>query len=309
LIYDGAFGNAAIKQVAAVQRSLARQYACSFIKIKQSLDVHSLGIGKRALQDFLRAYEPPLKATLNAFDPPLFAEIGKVGFGYAGLAQQIGEWTKGVVRPFEEVFERLRREMERRPRDPYGEPVPFWNVQLYRLAQAVYESDYVARARFLDEIEADGSPDNVLMIGKLLKPTFDPERPDRRVDWEQMNPTAARRWLRRRLVGLKLGVWKEEQERKNGERLYEVERQVVEAITSDVPELEFVEFELREDERALYEQLQGVLPERQYLFCLYRAQGLKYEEIAAKMGVALGTVKTHARLVKQNPIFLEILGR
>jgi DNA-directed RNA polymerase specialized sigma24 family protein len=95
----------------------------------------------------------------------------------------------------------------------------------------------VARARFLDEIETDGSPDNVLMIRELLKPTFDPERLDRRVDWEQMDLAGARHWLRRRLDGLKRSAWKEEQQRKNGEQPYEEENQLVEAITSDVPEL------------------------------------------------------------------------
>jgi hypothetical protein len=116
----------------------------------------------------------------------------------------------------------------------------------------------------LDRGEADASPDNVLMIRELLKPTFDPEWLDRRVDWEQMDPAGARRWLRRRLDGLKVSAWKEEQGRKNGELRYELEWEAVEAITSDVPELEFVEFELREDERVLYEQLRGVLPEQQY---------------------------------------------
>jgi len=80
-------------------------------------------------------------------------------------------------------------------------------------------------------------------------------------------------------------------------------------MSSDMSELEFVEFELREDERALYKQLRGVLPEQQYWFCWYRARGLKYEEIAAKMGVGLSTVKTHARLVKRNPGLLEVLDR
>lgn len=115
--------------------------------------------------------------------------------------------------------------------------------------------------------------------------------------------------MKRRLDGLKLSAWKEEQERKNGEQPYEEVGQVVETITSDVPELEFVEVELREDERALYEQLRGVLPEQQYWFCWYRALGLKYEEIAANMGIGLSTVKTHARLVKRNPGLLELLGR
>jgi hypothetical protein len=246
---------------------------------------------------------------LNVFDSPVFDAIGKIVAGFGMLPQRIGEWIKDVVRPVGEVFEWMRREIERWPLDPYGAPVPFWNIRLYRLAQAAYEGDYQARAKFLDVIEADGSPDNVLMIEELLKPTFDPQRLDRRVDWEQMDPAGARRWLRRRLDGLKRSAWKEEEVRKNSEQPYEEESQVVEAITSDVPELEFVEFELREDERALYEQLQGVLPEQQYWFCWYRAQGLRYKEIAARMGIALGTVKAHAYFLRRNPSFLEVLGQ
>jgi hypothetical protein len=236
--------------------------------------------------------------------------IRKIGAGFGMLAQRIGEWIKRVVRPFGGVFEWMRREIERWPRDPYGDPVPFWNIRLYRLAQAAYEGDYVARARFLDVIEADGSPDNVLMIEELLKPTFDPQRLDRRGDWEKRDPAGARRWLRRRLDGLKLSAWKEEQGCKNGERLYEVKWNVVEAIASDVSsESELAEFELREDERVLFEQLRGVLPEQQYWFCWYRAQGLTIEEIAARMGVAPGTVKAHAHFLRRNPSFLEVLGR
>jgi len=308
-IYGGALENTATKQVAAKDRSIAGQYSGSTIQIKRTLDVQSANIGTQVVQSFLRGYEPQLTAALNAFNLPLFDSIEKFAFGFAGLARRMGALFE-VWRPkLDGAFDWLRREMEQWPRDPYGELVPVWNVRLYWLAQAAYEGDYVARARFLSEIEADGSPDNVLMISELLKPTFDPERLDRRVDWEQMNPAGARRWLSRRLDGLKLGARKEEQERKNGERLYELEWQVVEAMSSDMSELEFVEFELREDERALYKQLRGVLPEQQYWFCWYRARGLKYEEIAAKMGVSLSSVKTHARLVKRNPGLLEVLGR
>ena len=121
----------------------------------------------------------------------------------------------------------------------------------------------MARARFLNVIEADDSPDNVLRIEELLKPTFDPQRLDRRVDWEQMDPAGARRRLRRRLDGLNRSALNVEQVRKNGEQPYEEDSQQFVAITSDVPELEAVEFELREDERTLDKQLRSVLPEQQ----------------------------------------------
>jgi hypothetical protein len=304
-MYNGALGNAGFKHVSAMQQTLAGHP----IQVKKSLDVQSANIGSQAVEGFVRAHESQLRAILNAFTSPLSEVIRKLSAGFAMLAQWNGEWIKGVVRPFGKIIEWLHREIERWLRDPYGNFVPFWNVRLYRLAQSAYEGDYVARARFLDVIGADDSSDNVLMIEELLKPTFDPQRLDRRVAWEQMDPLGARRWLGRRLDGLKLSAWKEEQVRKNGEQPYEEDSQVVEAITSDVPELEFVEFELREDERALYEQLRGVLPEQQYWFCWYRAQDLTYEEIAARMGVAPGTVKSHAYFLRRNPSFLEVLGR
>jgi hypothetical protein len=298
-MYNGALGNAGFKQVSAMQQTLAGQYAGHFTQVNKFLDVQSAHIGTQAVQGFVRAYEPQLGPMLDAFTSPLSEVIRKNLAGFAMLApQRIGEWIKRAVRPSEGIFEWMRRALERIvqwPCDPYGNPVPVWNIRLYRLAQAAYEGDYVARARFLDVIEADDSPENVLMIEKLLKPTFEPQRLDRRVDWEQMDPAGARRWLRQRLDGLEQNAGKGEQVRENGEQPYE--------------ELEFVEFELRQDEKALYEQLRGVLPEQQYWFCWYRAQGLKYEEIAAKMGIGLSTVKTHARLVKRNPGFLELLGR
>ncbi len=308
-VYDGAFAGTVTKQLAAMERPLAAQYAGSFIQIKKSLDVRSTNMGAQPIQGFLRAHEPQSRAALDALNSPLFDAIRKTSVGYVGFAKRVVDLLDAWRPKLDEAFGWLRREMERWPRDPYGELVPAWNVRLYRLAQAAYEGDYLARARFLDEIEADGSPDNVLMIGELLKPTFDPERLDRRVDWEQMDPVGARRWLRTRLDGLKVSAWKEEQGRKNSELRYESEWEVVEATSSDVSESGFLEFELREDERDLHERLRGVLPEQQYWFCWYRAQDLKYEEIAARMGVGLSTVKTHARLVKRNPGLLEVLGR
>jgi hypothetical protein len=311
-MYNGALGNAGFKQLSAMQQSLAVQYASHFTQVNKSLDVQSAHIGMQAVRGFVGTHESQLGATLDAFTSPLSEVIRKYSAGYAMPAQRIGEWIKRAVRPSEGIFEWLRRAMERIlqwPCDPYGNPVPVWNIRLYQLAQAAYEGDYVARARFLDVIEADDSPENVLMIEKLFKPTFDPQKLGCRVDWEQMDSAGARCWLRQRLNGLVKSACKAEKAPKNGELRYEEKSQLVDAITSDVPELEFVEFELREDEKALYEQLRGVLPEQQYWFCWYRALGLKYEEIAAKMGIGLSTVKSHARHVKRNPGFLELLGR
>lgn len=41
--------------------------------------------------------------------------------------------------------------------------------------------------------------DNVLFVRELLAPTFDPVRPDRRVDWWLMEPDEAKAWMRKRL--------------------------------------------------------------------------------------------------------------
>jgi hypothetical protein len=306
---DDALGNTCFKRVSAMQQTPAGQYEGHFIQIKKSLDVQSTNIGTQAVERIVRAHESQMRATLNAFTSPLFDAIRKNPAGFAMWApQRMGEWIKRVAHPFGGIFEWLHREIERWLRDPYGNFVPFWNVRLYRLAQSAYEGDYEARARFLDVIEADGSPENALMIEALLKPTFEPQRLDRRATWEQMDPAGAKRWLKQRLDDLKLSAWKKEQQRKNGEQPYEEESQVVEAITSDAPELEFLESERREDERALYEHLWGVLPEQQYWFLWYRAQGLTYQEIAARMSIAPGTVKKYAYLLKRNPNFLKVLG-
>jgi hypothetical protein len=221
--YNAPFGNAAIEQAAMAKRTFSGQYVNNAFGFQQQFEMPSFVLGTQAKQGFTQAYHSPPRTVLEVFASPSFAQqVGKLALGYAGFVQRVAEVIQSWRRPLEGAFEWLRREIERWPQDPYGDPVPVWNVRLYRLAQAAYEGDYVAGARFLDEIEADDAPDNVLMIGELLKPTFDPQRLDRRVDWEQLDPAEARRWLKRRLDGLKLGTWKEEQERKIGERRYEV---------------------------------------------------------------------------------------
>ncbi len=91
-------------------------------------------------------------------------QAGKPLQNYLGFAQRVDRLVSGWAKPFEGVFERLRRATEFYPRDPDGQPIPPWNIRLYRLARAAYRADdYEAQARFLDEIGADGSVDKVLL--------------------------------------------------------------------------------------------------------------------------------------------------
>ncbi len=140
----------------------------------------------------------------GSFDPPVLSGITRLAGSYLRISHWLGELIADRAGPFGGLlggaFEQLRRAMGRWPRDPDGELVPAWNARLYRLAQAAYdENDYVAQARFLNEIGADESADNVLFIRELLAPTFNPKRPDRRTEWWHRGPTEARDWLKKRL--------------------------------------------------------------------------------------------------------------
>jgi hypothetical protein len=215
--YNGALGNAGFKQVPAMQQTLAGQYAGHFTQVKKSLDVQSANIETQAVRGLGRAHESQLRPMLDAFISPLFDAIRKIFAGFAMPAQRIGEWIRGVVHPLGGIVEWMRREIERWPRDPYGNTIPFWTVRLYRLAQAAYEGDPVAQARFLNEIEADDFLDDVSLVDELLRPTFDPERPDRRKDWWLMELADARLWLKKRLRDIRI---KRDSERKAAERIY-----------------------------------------------------------------------------------------
>ncbi len=217
--------------------------------------------------------------------------IGEVGASFRVLG---GDIIRGL--------DWLERHLPAGPLDPYGRPVPRWNVDLYRLAGRAYLGDWKARATFLNEIEADGSPDNVLLIAPLLEPTFNPRRSDLRVRWEQETPEEARRRLRELLEGHKQRPPLDATDVKKGEYVYEHSRQ---ALVFDEPAGVIQQV----DEQNFYEQLQSTLPEQQFMFCWLRSQGMKYEEIAAELGIGISSVKTHARQVKNNPNFREMLGQ
>lgn len=217
--------------------------------------------------------------------------IGEVGASFRVLG---GSIIRGL--------DWLGRHLPAGPLDPYGRPVPRRNVDLYRLAGRAYLGDWKARATFLNEIEADDSPDNVLLITPLLEPTFNPRRGDLRVRWEQEAPEEARKRLRKLLEGHKQRSPLDATDVKKGEYVYEHSRQ---ALVFDEQDGVIQQV----DEQNFYEQLQSALPEQQLMFCWLRSQGMKYEEIAAEMGIGISSVKTHARQVKNNPNFREMLGQ
>lgn len=225
-----------------------------------------------------------LNRTMEAWRP----QLKKVG-------AFVGELTAGLER----TLNALR---STRPLDPYGNPVPLHNTWLYVLARRAYQGDFVARAAFLDEIDADDSLDNVLLVEDLLEPTFGGRRTDLRKRWEQETPEEARTQLRELLKGHMKRAPLEAKELRKGEYVYEHSRQIL------TPS-ELAAIENKEDERILYEQLRGALPEQQFMFCWYRSQGLDYEEIAAEMGIGVSSVKTYARRAKANPNLLGLLGR
>ncbi len=148
-----------------------------------------------ALGGLARMYDPP-RAVFDFSGLSGLGRAGKLLQNYLEFAERADRLVSGWTKPFEGVFERLRRATEFYPCDPDRQPIPPWNVRLYRLARAAYRTDdYEAQARFLDEIGADGSVDNVLFVRELLAPTFDPVRPDRHVDWWLMEPNEAKAWL------------------------------------------------------------------------------------------------------------------
>ena len=216
--------------------------------------------------------------------------------GMAGAVEALRTLGRGIAQGIE-WLDRIFY-----PLDPYGRPVPRWNVDLYLLARRAYSGDWKARAAFLDEIKADSSPDNVLMIETVLDPTFASQRSDIRTRWEQKPPEEARSTLKSLLEGHKKRPGLEEKDLKKGEYVYEHSRQVL-----TPSELETVE--RQEDERLFREQLQTVLPERQLMFCWLRSQGMKHKEIAAEMGISTSTSKTYNWLAKNNPNLRELLGQ
>lgn len=260
------------------------------------------------------AYHPP-RTTTNAFDLPVLGGLGKLVRGYLGLAGRVDELMAGWRRPFEGFLKQAaRRAWELYPRDSEGRPIPPWNLRLYFLAWAAYRlDDYAALARFLNEIDADKSPDNVLFVRDLLAPTFDPKRPDRRTDWWLLDPGEARRALRKRLKSIRSdgGVERrdgeisyledpEDDENPNDPYFY-VAKRAPRAISAEGA---FFDHELA---ALLLQELAAVLPPRQHEVVSLASRGWPYERIARHMGITVGAVKSHMHKVRNNPLVAEVL--
>lgn len=207
--------------------------------------------------------------------------------------ERFGMFVGGLATTIENALYVLR---SAGPRDPYGNPVPLHNAELYVLARWAYRGDYwEAKAQFLNEIGADESADNVLYLEELLRPTFKPSRLDLREPWEQRNPLEARRWLRKSLGDLK---------RKNGR-----EKRIVLPYEENDEQArsELFAFAEEESERAREAKIRSILPERQCQILMLLAEEHKQAEIAELLGIGLSTVKTHAGRLQNNPDLLRAL--
>ncbi|MGI8858795.1 MAG: sigma factor-like helix-turn-helix DNA-binding protein [Rubrobacteraceae bacterium] len=242
---------------------------------------------------------------LHLLGSPAVGSLTSLMSRYAETWQRLSGGVASWDRPFAGVFERLRRALELAPRDSDGEPVSPWNAGLYRLARAAYYGgNYAILARFLDEIGADGSADNVLKIQDLLRPAFEPRRSDRRVEWWRMDPREARNWLNERLRGRNIEVHKEEKLRRKREPSYDgMDRSMVRYGTHEVAaEAEYFRMER---EAMLQHQLGSVFSERQCEVLTLIALGWKYELIAEYMGIGVSTVKTHVHRTRKHPELLK----
>jgi RNA polymerase sigma factor (sigma-70 family) len=324
-VYNTPFGNAAIEQAAMAKRTFSGQYVNNAFGFQHQFEMPSFVLGTQAKQGFSQAYHSPPRTGLEAFASPEFTQqVGKLALKYVGFVQHLAELIQSWRSPLERAFGWLSREMERWPVDPHGELVPAHNARLYRLAIAAYEGDPVAQARFLNEIGADEFLDNVSLVDELLKPTFDPERPDCRKDWWLMELAAARLWLRKRLRDIRI---KKDSERKAAERIYaqreRTERlqvqgnRIIRATARDVLDFdpELIEFERQEREiflrQRIREMLPEILPERQHQIFWYLAYEMTLKQIAHRLGLSESTVKVHAMRMRANlranPELMEVL--
>jgi DNA-binding CsgD family transcriptional regulator len=270
---------------------------------------------KTAIEHAVGAPYATFQTALGSLVERLLAPMRQMAIAFS---EWIDKLMAGWRRRLSGAFEWLRELIRQWPRDPYGELVPVWNVRLYRLAQAAYRGNYVARARFLNEIGADESADNVLFIQDLLQPTFDPNRLDRRDAWEQRKPSDARRWLRKRLSEHRNGgkdkhelPYEENPDEENPGRALITPSMSAELMNPDgawdreptyvngATPSAMAEFMKQERERSRLRQLQAMLPERQYQVLLCLADGMIYEEIAYHLGIGVSTVKTHVRYLRQ----------
>lgn len=200
--------------------------------------------------------------------------------------EKFGMFVGGLATTIENALYVLR---SAGPRDPYGNPVPLHNAGLYVLAQGAYRGDWEAEAQFLNEIGADGALDSDLYLQELLRPTFAPARLDLRVSWEQRDPRAARRWLKKRLGEIKRGD-------EGKTRLL-----LPHEGGDEQAQTELLAFADAEAARARDAEIRSILPERQYQILMLLAEERKQVEIAEELGIGISTVKTHAGRLRNNP--------
>ena len=266
--------------------------------------------------ELLGAHRPPASA-INPFGSPALDGAKRIIEGYLGVSRSLEKLVAGWSRPVEGLFQHIKRALDFYPKDSEGQPIPFWNVRLYLLARAAYYGDnYAAKARFLDEIGADRrSADDVLFIGDLLGPTFDPKRPDLRTDWWLLDPLTARGWLRGRLADRNFEARENDRARRGRELSYtEAENpddpnDPYPYVTKHAPRLVSAEAHFFEDERAamLLQELAAVLPPGQYRVVVLVLRGWTYREIGRELGIAEGTVKSHVARIRKCPEVSEIL--
>lgn len=258
----------------------------------------------------------PLATAINPFDSPAFDGAKWIIEGYLGVSRSLEKLVAGWNRPVEGLFHHIKRALDFYPKDSEGQPIPPWNARLYLLARAAYYGDnYAAKAKFLDEIGADRrSADDVLFIGDLLGPTFDPKRPDLRTDWWLLDPLSARKWLRKRLRDRNFEARMDEEallgmqdfytETKDLEDPFNKYKGIAKhARTGSAEERYF-----REDGATiLLQELAAVLPERQLRVVERLLAEEAYEQIGRELGIAEGTVKSHVFRVRHNAGVSEIL--
>jgi hypothetical protein len=259
----------------------------------------------------LRSRQQPPAKQLTPFEQ--VALLGKAVQSIPETISDLADAIQGVPKAVTELGVGLRtlgitigrgldwldRYLPRGPLDPYGRPVPRWNVQLYLLAERAYQGDLEARVRFLDAIGAENATDTPTYVEALLRPTFDPRPQDlagRRGAWEQSPPDVAREWLRKRLRSLRYQQEAPHNGRVNAGDIEHLLQAPAHPETN--PELwAFYQSEVEMWRKKIAE----ILPPKQYEVFLLMEKGLPTHEIARARGKAPGTIKKQVWEIRNNP--------
>ena len=179
-------------------------------------------------------------------------------------------------------------------------PIPPWNFKLYLLARRAYysQTDYAARAAFLDAIEADHATDNATFLEQLLRPTFEPtpqELGGTRCEWARKPPDEAREWLCKRLKKIR-----DDQDSLLTAGGANDINDLVGAPPSPETDPELWVFYQSEVE-AYRRKIEEILPPKQYEVFLPMEKGLPQHDIAHTTGKAQGTIKKQVWDIRNNP--------